>query len=150
MPTNTKPATRGAIGLRAYLPYRLTLLAHRLAPIGPDLDALGHRLTVQEWKVFCIVADNGPVTPLDIRRHGTQDKSTISWALKRLVRHGLLATRPKPGDGRTFEALITDEGWRYYKAAIGKVRKRATRALAGLTAAERAELLRLIDKVDPQ
>ena len=85
MPWSRKPRARDVIRLDEFLPYRLSLLAHRLALSNSELHVRRHRLTLQEWKILSIIADHAPLTPVAIRRRGTQDKSTISWAIKRLV-----------------------------------------------------------------
>ncbi len=91
--------------------------------------------------------DARPLTPHEIRRRGTQDKSTISWAIKRLKRRGLVATAPRPRDGRTFEVAMTPEGWRFYGALAPEARRRADRGFAVLSAAERRALQRLVAKL---
>jgi DNA-binding MarR family transcriptional regulator len=142
-----KTKAREAIRLDGFLPYCFALLAHRLGLGADALHARGHRVTMQEWKVVAIVADGGPLTPHEIRRRGTQDKSTISWALKRLKRRGLVATVPRARDGRTFDVALTGEGWRFYAALAKEARRRAARGLAVLSAAERRALLRLARKL---
>ncbi len=140
----------GPIRLNRFLPYRLSLLAGHMALPAADLQTGDHRLSVQEWKVMAIVADLEPVTPVEIRRHGTQDKSTISWAIKRLVDQGLLAKRPAPADGRTFEVLMSEAGWRYYRTVAPKARARARDIFKALDPAELRELGRLVDKLLPE
>jgi DNA-binding MarR family transcriptional regulator len=137
------------IRLDRFLPYRLSLLAGHLALPNADLQTEDHRLSVQEWKVMAIIADSEPVTPVEIRRHGTQDKSTISWAIKRMVDQGLLVKRPAPADGRTFEVLMSDAGWRFYRTVAPKARQRARDIFKALDAAELKELGRLVDKLLP-
>jgi DNA-binding MarR family transcriptional regulator len=142
--------TRGAgnaIRLDEFLPYRFSLLGHRLSLATADLSARNHQLTVQEWKVMSIVADGGPLTPFDIRRRGTQDKSTISWAIKRLKHRGFIATEPRAKDGRTFDVAMTRAGWRFYEALVPEARRRAKQGLRALSAAEIKTLQRLVDKL---
>lgn len=141
------PGARGVIRLDEFLPYRFSLLGHRLSLAAADLSARRHRLTVQEWKVLSIVADQGPLTPFEIRRRGTQDKSTISWAIKRLKHRGLVATEPRAKDGRTFDVAMTEAGWRFYQALAPEARRRAKRGLAALSPAEVKTLQRLVEKL---
>ena len=143
----TKPRERDVIRLDAFLPYRMTVLGHRLSLIAADFQSVRPRLTMQEWKVMAIVADKGPLTPVEIRRRGTQDKSTVSWAIKRLKRHGLVSTRPKDGDGRTFDVTMTEAGLAYYGALVPKARHRAAALLGRLGAAETRALTRIVDKL---
>jgi DNA-binding MarR family transcriptional regulator len=148
-PSKKRGKARDVIRLKTFLPYRLTLLAHGLSLGTGDLEAGRHQLTVQEWKVMAIVADYGPLMPADIRRHGTQDKSTISWAIKRLQHRGFLIRQPKDGDGRTFEVCLSDAGWDYYGAIAPKARRLYRDAAKRLSRAEIATLRRLVDKLGP-
>lgn len=147
--SSKKSRARDVIRLDAFLPYRFVLLGHRLSLTNADLVARRHRLTLQEWKVLSIVADHGPLTPFEIRSLGTQDKSTISWALKRLKRRGLVATTPRAQDGRTFDVAMSADGWRFYEALVPEARRRARLGLRALTASEQRTLRRLIDKLLP-
>ena len=74
--------------------------------------------------MLSIIADSGPLVPADIRRLGTQDKSTISWAIKRLEERGFLSRQPRSHDARTFEVSLSDEGWKYYDH-VGRSRRKA-------------------------
>ena len=142
-----KTGGHDAIRLDQFLPYRFSLLGHRLSLGAADLHARHHRLTVQEWKVISIVADGGPLTPFEIRRRGTQDKSTISWAIKRLKHRGFVATVPRARDGRTFDVSMTEAGWRFYGALVPAARRRAREGLSALSLAELKALQRLIGKL---
>ena len=142
-----KTAARRAIRLDKFLPYLFSVLGHRLSLGNAELAANGHRLTVQEWKVISIIADRGALTPSEIGRHGTQDKSTISWAIQRMKRQGLVATKSKARDGRTFEVEMTERGWDLYEALATAARRRAKDGFAGLTGEEMRTLTRLVAKV---
>ena len=144
-----KGSKRDVIRLNSFLPYRLTLLVHRLSLGIADLDVRRHALTMQEWKVMAIIADYGPIMPVEIRRHGTQDKSTISWAIKRLHHRGFLKRQPKVGDGRTFEVSLSEAGWQHYRAIAPKARRRNSDVMKRLSRAEIAALRRIVDKLDP-
>jgi DNA-binding MarR family transcriptional regulator len=143
----SKTRAHRAIRLDRFLPYLFSVLGHRLSLGNAELAAKGHRLTVQEWKVISIIADHGALTPSEIGRFGTQDKSTISWAIKRLKKRGLVATGPRPRDGRTFEASMTPRGWAFYETLAPKARRRATEGLAALSPEEVRVLTRLVTRL---
>ena len=150
MTRSSKPRARDVIRLDRFLPYRLSLLAHRLSLSNSDLHVRRHRLTLQEWKILSIIADHAPLTPVAIRRLGTQDKSTISWAIKRLLQRGFITARRSAGDGRTFEVRMSGAGWKYYDALAAKARRRARAVLAPLGAAELRALRRIVEKLSPR
>ncbi|MGZ5827348.1 MAG: MarR family winged helix-turn-helix transcriptional regulator [Xanthobacteraceae bacterium] len=128
----------------------MSLLVHRLTLGNSELHARGHRLTVQEWRVLSIVADSGPIEPGDIRRHGTQDKSTISWAIKRLLQRKMIVRASLARDARTFEVSLGPEGRAYYNAVVPIARRKVRQIGKALKPAETKELLRLILKIGLQ
>jgi DNA-binding MarR family transcriptional regulator len=125
----------------------MSLLVHRLTLANSELYARGHRLTVQEWRVLSIVADTGPIEPGAIRRQGTQDKSTISWAIKRLLQRKMIVRTPLARDARTFEVSLSREGRAYYNAVVPIARRKVRQIGKALQPAETKELLRLILKI---
>jgi DNA-binding MarR family transcriptional regulator len=137
------------IRLEEFLPYRVARLDDRLLIKNSNLQVGRYRLTTQEWKVLSIAADYGPLTPAEIRRRSTQDKSTISWAIKRLEKRGFLMKKPAKGDGRTFQVALGKAGWAYYAAIVPTARKLERDALKALTRAELKEFRRLVEKLTP-
>jgi len=137
-----------AIRLAEFLPYRFGALGHRLTLSEVELRASPVPITLQEWKVLAIVADSGPVMPLEIGRLGTQPKATVSRLVARLLEIGLLGRRPKAGDGRTFELSLTDKGWRVYGELVPHARRLEAMIAAALSFREREALEQLIGKIE--
>jgi DNA-binding MarR family transcriptional regulator len=108
-----------------------------------------YRLTTKEWKILSIIAAYGPLTPAEIRRRSTQDKSTISWSIKRLERRAFLLKKPTLGDGRTFQVALGKAGWAYYDAIVPKARALERDVLQALAPAELKEFRRLVEKLTP-
>ncbi len=140
-------APRDIIRLETFLPYQVARLADRLLVKNSKLQVGSYSLTTQEWKVLSIIANYAPVTPAEIRRHSTQDKSTISWAIKRLRGRKFLSTTRVPGDGRTFRVSLSEAGWRYYARILPKARKLERDNLQVLTMTEATQLRRLMAKL---
>lgn len=139
---------RDILELDSFLPYRVAALAQRLSRDIEEGQRRAHKLAVKDWKVMQVMALYGQLHPGDIRRMGTQDKATISRAIKCLLDRGLVAKHPRPGDSRTFEVAFTEAGWAVYEAIVPKVRRRQDEVLSALSAAEAKELRRLMDKLD--
>jgi len=145
--TSTAPSTT-AIRLAEFLPYRFGALGHRLTLSEAELRASPVPITLQEWKVLAIVADRGPVMPVEIGRLGTQPKATVSRLVARLLEIGLLGRRPKAGDGRTFELSLTDKGWRVYGELVPHARRLEAMIAVALSSRERETLEQLIGKIE--
>ena len=146
-PNRKKSPGRDVIRLGMYLPYQVARLSDRLVVQNAGLHEGSYKLTTQEWKVLSIIADFGPVTPAEIRRQSTQDKSTVSWAIKRLDRRKFLNKAREPGDARTFRVTLSRAGWRYYAAIVPKSRKIERDVLKALTKTEAAQFRRLLEKL---
>ena len=136
------------IRLAEFLPYRFGALGYRLTLSDSELRKNAVPLTLPEWKVLAIVADRGPVTPVEIGRLGTQPKATVSRLVARLLDLSLIRRRPKAGDGRTFELLLTEIGARVYDGLVPRARRLEAMIDAALSADERRELERLIGKIE--
>jgi DNA-binding MarR family transcriptional regulator len=137
------------IRLDKFLPYRVALLDDRLLIKNSNLHVGPYRLTTKEWKILSIIAAYGPITPAEIRRRSTQDKSTISWSIKRLEKRAFLVKKPTPGDARTFAVALGKAGWAYYESIVPKARALEREALKALTRAELKEFRRLVEKLTP-
>ena len=147
MATMDRQAT-GAIRLADFLPYRFGALGHRLTLSEAELRESPVPVTLPEWKVLAIVADRGPVMPVEIGRLGTQPKATVSRLVARLVEIGLLGRRPKTGDARTFELFLTDQGWRVYGALAPRAWALEAKIAEALSPRERGTLAHLIGKIE--
>jgi len=137
------------IKLDRFLPYRVARLDDLLLIKNSNLHVGPYRLTTKEWKILSIIAAYGPITPAEIRRGSTQDKSTISWSIKRLEKRAFLVKTPVPGDGRTFAVALGRAGWAYYDAVVPKARALEREVLKALTQAELTEFRRLVEKLTP-
>lgn len=148
MTTTTQPRTEAAIRLADFLPYRFGALGHRLTLSEAELRASPVPITLPEWKVLAIVADRGPVMPVEIGRLGTQPKATVSRLVARLLEIGLLGRRPKAGDGRTFELFLTEKGRRVYGRLVPRARRLEAKIDAALSPRERETLEHLVGKIE--
>jgi DNA-binding MarR family transcriptional regulator len=140
--------TRDILELETFLPYRLSVLAQRLSRDIEERQRTQHKLAGKDWKLMQILAVHGELLPADIHRMGTQNKAQISRALKCLLDRGLVAKRPRAGDGRTFGVSLTEAGWAVYQEIVPRMRDRQEKVLADLSRAETKELRRLIDRLD--
>ena len=71
---------------------------------------------------------------------------TVSVGVRRLEAAGLLERRPDPEDGRAIQVFLTAQGQTLHEQARAFRRETMCRLLAGMTAAEGAMLLTLLEK----
>lgn len=99
-------------------------------------------------KVLEFVADNEGCLQRDIATACAMDRATVTGVLGRMEEAGLIERRPKEGDRRALEVRLTDQGWKAAEhvaicgAEVDEI------ACAGMTAAEREELSRLLVRVN--
>jgi DNA-binding MarR family transcriptional regulator len=119
---------------------RSSMLAYaaRLAPLG---------LHPKHFGLLRVLEAEGPVTQGELGRLAGIDPSTMVGALDELEAKGLLERRPHPGDRRAHELHLTPAARDAMAAATAAAREHAEQFFAPLTRDERAELLRLLQKL---
>jgi DNA-binding MarR family transcriptional regulator len=145
LPAETTPS---ADPLSNVLGYRLRRAHMRMAAhCSRWLADVGLPLTPVQGGLLLLVDGNPDIQQAALARLLNIEAPTLSQALAPLFEAGFLARKRAEGDGRASTLLLTGTG----KAAAEQVRAETpgqeAAALAPLTPVERAELLRLLDKV---
>jgi MarR family transcriptional regulator, temperature-dependent positive regulator of motility len=96
--------------------------------------------------LFC-VAHLDATSASDIVELTGIPKNSVSRAVNRLVEQGLIRRAADDNDGRRVVLSITAKGRRTYEQILPRFRERQDRMIAVLTAEERAEFNRLLDKL---
>lgn len=96
--------------------------------------------------LFCL-SHYQPLIAQDIVRMTGLPKNTISRGVKRLLDRGLIARGDHPDDRRMSRLSLTSEGRAMLDRLMPTVESRRDRLIGCLTAAERAELDRMLTKM---
>jgi DNA-binding MarR family transcriptional regulator len=88
-----------------------------------------------------------PLTPSDIGERMLVSSATMTSTLDQLEYRGLVRRMPNPDDRRSMLVEITAEGKAVADRLLPGIRKIEQSVLSGLTATERATLLKLLGKV---
>ena len=115
-----------------------TGLQRRVAPLG--LAPAQFMVLLELWQ------DDG-LTQRDLVERLDVEQATMANTLARMDRDGLITRRPSETDRRARVVEITPKARAMREAAIASAKAQNEAALAGLTGAERDELLRLMRKV---
>ena len=67
-------------------------------------------LTVPQWRLICVLAEDGGLTQVQIVARTVMDKVTVSRAAQGLVRRRLVARAENKTDGRSHMLALTPEG----------------------------------------
>ncbi|MET9800034.1 MarR family winged helix-turn-helix transcriptional regulator [Streptomyces sp. NPDC006368] len=118
---------------------------HRIAA-GRLLKAAGF-YPGQEFVMMCLW-DRGPVRQSELIRTVDLDPSTVTKMLQRLEQAGHVRRSPDPADRRAVLVEATDAGCALLTEVTAAWCDLERLTLAGLDAGERAELARLLGKVE--
>jgi DNA-binding MarR family transcriptional regulator len=131
-----------------FMPYRLSVASNAVSnAIASAYQAL-FGLTVPEWRVLAVTAEDAGMTQQAIVARTRMDKVTVSRATLALVERGLIARRRNETDGRSQRLSLTAAGTQLYAAIVPAARDMETRVFGVLSAEEQAELRRLLDRID--
>jgi DNA-binding MarR family transcriptional regulator len=108
-------STSARLRLDTFLPYRLSMLTAKMqAHLARHYQQV-LALTLHEARIIAVLGYHRPVSSNAIVQHTTMDKATVSRAVARLMRRGLLTRRPDPDDRRLLVLDFTTRGARTYR-----------------------------------
>ncbi|ODT86050.1 MAG: MarR family transcriptional regulator [Phenylobacterium sp. SCN 70-31] len=99
-------------GLRldAYLPYRLSVASNAVSGLIARAYEDRFGLTVPQWRLLCVLAEDGGLTQVQIVARTVMDKVTVSRSAQGLVKRRLVARSQNTADGRSHVLALTPEG----------------------------------------
>lgn len=104
-------------------------------------------LTPTQFAALARAFEMGPVSQADLGRATAMDAATMKGVIDRLEARGLLATGPCGADRRRVLARLTPEGARLFAQVAARAAAVTAETLAPLSPAERATLVRLLEKM---
>lgn len=136
------------ISLREFLPYRIHHLSSKLAMPAPvELDG-GATIRARDWRIVLQLAARGPLTNRELADLVGLDAATITRVVQHLGQIGLVTTRASNADRRKQIVSLTPAGAAAHDRIAPSRRAASEEMLAGLSACERDELFRLLDKLE--
>jgi DNA-binding MarR family transcriptional regulator len=112
-----KPASQGSdapaetgLKLDSYLPYRLSVASNAVSGLIARAYEDRFGLTVPQWRLICVLAEDGGLTQVQIVARTVMDKVTVSRAAQGLVKRRLIARSQNTADGRSHVLALTAEG----------------------------------------
>jgi DNA-binding MarR family transcriptional regulator len=133
--------------LDRFFPYRLALLADAVSRSMAQIYAERFDLTRDEWRVLAALAGHSPARTAMVIDRTTLDKVSVSRALARMERKGLVARETDPDDSRGHLIRLLSAGRSLFRKIVPMVRSREAFLLEGLDPAERVALDSAIDKL---
>ena len=111
-------ADRGAadpgLKLDIYLPYRLSVASNAVSGLIARAYEDRFGLSIPQWRLICVLAEDGTLTQGQIVGRTVMDKVTVSRAAIALFERGLITRAPNPADGRSHLLTLTAAGHTLY------------------------------------
>lgn len=145
LPENDPPA--GELKLDAYLPYRLSVASNAVSRLIARAYEDRFGLTIPQWRLICVLAEEGGATQGGIVTRTGMDKVTVSRAAQGLAQRRLVGRSDHHADGRSHVLALTGEGGRLYAEIAPLALAYEAALIAGLSPEEVALLKRLLGRL---
>ena len=143
--------SRGArepdLKLDAYLPYRLSVASNAVSGLIARAYQDRFALSIPQWRVICVLAEDGGLTQGQIVARTVMDKVTVSRAAQGLLKRHLVARSEHHADGRSHVLALTPEGARLHAEIAPLALAYEAALIAGLGPDEVALLKRLLSRL---
>lgn len=140
------PLPAAALSLDDYLPYLINRTGVALATrFGAALRQAG--ISLQEWRVLAALREHGGQRLTELAARTSIEVSTLSRLVAGLVTAGLVSRQRASDDARAVAIHLSEAGARLTGTLIPPARSLEQDAMAGLDAAEVAQLAALLKRV---
>jgi DNA-binding MarR family transcriptional regulator len=131
---------RITLRLHDYLPYRLSVAANAVSGLIARAYEDKFGLTIPQWRLIAVLADDGPLTPQELCAHTIMDKVTVTRAAQGLLRRRLVRRQPNETDGRSHRLILTTAGEQLYGEVVPLALGYEEQLIAGIDARSVAKL----------
>jgi DNA-binding MarR family transcriptional regulator len=142
-------ADDGEPGLRldSYLPYRLSVASNAVSGLIARAYQDRFGLSIPQWRLICVLAEDGAMTQGQIVTRTFMDKVTVSRATQGLLQRHLVGRSEHHADGRSHVLALTIEGRRLYSEIAPLALAYEAALIAGLSPEEVMLLRRLLARL---
>ena len=127
-----------------YLPYRLSVASNEVSRLIARAYEDRFGLTIPQWRVICVLAEDGPSTPQAIVARTATDKVVVSRAAQALTSRRLVRRIPSAEDRRSHHLELTETGTDLHSDVAPLAIAYEQKVIAGLDPAEIESLKRLL------
>jgi DNA-binding MarR family transcriptional regulator len=143
----TALAPDGDLRLDAYLPYRLSVASNAVSGLIARAYQDRFGLTIPQWRLICVLAEDGGKTQRQLVARTVMDKVTVSRAAQGLLKRRLVARSDHHADGRSHVLALTAEGAGLHAEIAPLALAYEAALIAGLAPEEVALLKRLLTRL---
>jgi len=143
--SNTKQMQ--ALSLRAFLPYRLSVLSNTVSKQIAELYQSQFGLSIWQWRLMAVLGEAPGLDATEIVTRTAMDKVAVSRAVSGLIEMGHVRREAAQNDGRRSLLYLTKKGEQTYDEIVPLAQAEEKAMTGALTKAERVELNRLLEKL---
>jgi DNA-binding MarR family transcriptional regulator len=147
-PFVSRDAREDRLALDDYLPFRLSVASNAVSRLIARAYEDRFGLTIPQWRVIAVLAEEGAVTQGAIVARTAMDKVTVSRAAQGLARRHLVARAAHEADGRSHRLALTDAGQRLHAEIAPLALAYEAALLAGLSPGEVAAIKLLLKRLE--
>lgn len=144
---SAEPAGEAELRLDAYLPYRLSVASNAVSGLIARAYQDRFGLTVPQWRLICVLAEDGGLTQGQIVARTVMDKVTVSRAAQGLLKRHLIVRSEHHADGRSHVLALSTEGAGLHAEIAPLALAYEAALIAGLAPEEVALLKRLLNRL---
>ncbi len=140
-------STDGGLQLDSYLPYRLSVASNAVSGLIARAYEDRFGLSIPQWRLVCVLAEDGGLTSVQIVARTVMDKVTVSRAAQGLVKRHLVARSQNRMDARSHVLALTEAGRELHFEIAPMALAYEAALIAGLTPDEVNLLKRLLGRL---
>jgi DNA-binding MarR family transcriptional regulator len=144
---NLAPPHAG-LDLERFLPYRLSVLSNRISGAIAREYSQRFGLGVTEWRVLAVLARYPGLSATQVAQRTAMDKVAVSRAVARLLAAGRVRRDLDEEDRRRSVLQLSAAGHAVFEQVAPLALGFERHVLDGMSAADRALLFRLLDRLD--
>ncbi|MGV3569923.1 MAG: MarR family winged helix-turn-helix transcriptional regulator [Ramlibacter sp.] len=142
---NTEPAAK--LELHRWFPYRFSWIANEVSLRLHNAYHARWGISVPGWRIITVLAEYAPLASKDVAQETAMDVVQVTRAVNELFHKKLVLRREDQVDRRRVSLELSAAGRRLYQEVVPYARQLEDELLQGLSAAERATLAGLLDRV---
>ncbi len=136
-----------AFSLQAFFPYLVRVYYKSVSQSVHHVYSREMGLTVSEWRTMAVLGPDRTLSAMEIVRESSMDKVNVSRAVAGLKTKELIIQSIDSKDRRKSVLRLSRKGCDGYSRLIPNILEMESKLLDGLSEAEVATLLRLMEKV---
>lgn len=130
-----------------FLTYRMNILSSLLNRQVERFLSQQFDMSLPDWRIVANLGATQDLSVRDLARQTQMDKALVSRATARLVKRGLVSTRPDQKDGRLVVLALTEAGKQLYQTIMPAAWQHQQQSFACLSEQEQQALNKALEKL---